>query len=314
MSIQPASSQPHTVPVAPSGPDRAVPASTVNASLLTVGLVAAVVGIVVEVAMGLLHPSHAQPNDSAAAFEEYSHSQDWTYVHIGQFAGTLLVVIALVAIARTLSGQPGMAGAMAVVGAVTAVLVGAVFAVQMAVDGVALKGTVDTWAHASTAADRSEAFVVADGVRWIEKALSSFFHLLNGTTLLALGLSVLFGQMARRWLGWVGVVAGNRLPRRRSHHLAHRVLAGREPGPHAGAPAQRGVPDRDRGLAARSDTAMTTRSRSFGRGEPGDAGPEWRQSIKTRESHERHEHRRDCRVDTAHRWTARASRAASPGR
>ena len=208
MSVQPASSQPHTVPLARPGPDRSVPARTVSASLLTVGLIAAVVGVLVEVAMGFLHPSHAQPNNSVAAFEEYSHSQDWTYVHLGQFAGTLLVVIAIVAIARTLSGQPGMAGAMAVVGAVTGVLIGAVFAVQMAVDGVALKGTVDTWAHASTAADRSAAFLVADGVRWIEKALSSFFHLLNGTTLLALGLSVLFGQMTRRWLGWAGVVAG----------------------------------------------------------------------------------------------------------
>jgi hypothetical protein len=208
MSVQRPSPQPPTVPVARPGSDRAVPARTVNASLLTVGLVAAVVGIFVEVAMGFLHPSHAQPNNSAAAFEEYSHSQDWTYVHIGQFAGTLLVVIALVAIARTMSGQPGMAGAMAVAGNVTAVLIGAVFAVQMAVDGVALKGTVDTWAHASSAADRSAAFLVADGVRWIEKALSGFFHLLNGTTLLALGLSVLFGHMTRRWLGWVGVVAG----------------------------------------------------------------------------------------------------------
>jgi hypothetical protein len=181
---------------------------TADRSLLTVGVVAAVLGVLVEVAMGFLHPSHAQPNDSAAAFEEYSHSQAWTYVHIGQFAGTVLVVLALVAIARTLSRQPGTAGAMAVVGTLTAVLVAAVFAVQMAVDGVALKGTVDTWAHASSAADRSAAFLVADGVRWIEKALSSFFHLLNGTTLLALGLSVVLGRMARRWLGWVGIVAG----------------------------------------------------------------------------------------------------------
>ncbi len=117
-------------------------------------------------------------------------------------------MLALVAIARTLSRQAGAAGAMAVVGTVTAVLVAAVFAVQMAVDGVALKGTVDTWAHASSAADKSTAFLVADGVRWIEKALSSFFHLLNGTTLLVLGLSVAFGGMAQRWLGWVGVVAG----------------------------------------------------------------------------------------------------------
>jgi hypothetical protein len=157
--------------------------------------------------MGFLHPSHAAPNDSAAAFEEYSHSEYWTFVHIGQFAGTLLIVITLVAVARSLSRQPGIAGALAVVGGVTAVLVAAVFAVQMAVDGVALKGTIDTWANAS-AADKSAAFLVADGVRWIEKALSSFFHLLNGSTLVILGLSIAIGSATRRWLGWVGAVAG----------------------------------------------------------------------------------------------------------
>jgi hypothetical protein len=105
--------------------------------------------------MGFLHPSHAQPNDSAAAFDEYSHSQAWTYVHIGQFAGTLLVVITLVAIARSLSRQPGIPGALAVLGGVTAVLIAAVFAVQMAVDGVALKGTIDT--HSLSRAELADA-------------------------------------------------------------------------------------------------------------------------------------------------------------
>ncbi len=204
----------HRPPSSPLTESTAVPgegragARTADRSLLTFAVAAAILGLLVEVAMAFLHPSHAQPNDSAAAFEEYSTSQAWTYVHIGQFAGTLLVVLALVAIARTLCDQHGVAGVMAAVGRVTAVLVGAVFAVQMAVDGVALKGTVDTWAYASTAADKSAAFLVADGVRWIEKALSSFFHLLNGTTLLVLGLSILFGRMARRWLGAVGAVAG----------------------------------------------------------------------------------------------------------
>src|SRR5690242_20687589 len=165
-------------------------------ALLGIGVAAAVVGVVVEIGMGILHPSHARPNDSAAAFEEYSHSQAWTYVHIGQFAGTLLIVIALVAIARSLSRRPGIAGALAVVGGVTAVLIAAVFAVQMAVDGVALKGAIDTWAHAA-AADKPAAFLVADGVRWVEKALSSFFHLMNGATLLVLGLSVAVGGAAR---------------------------------------------------------------------------------------------------------------------
>jgi hypothetical protein len=56
-------------------------------------------------------------------------------VHIGQFVGTPFIVLAFVALARSLYQQPGVAGALAVVGTVTAILVAAVFAVQMAVDG-----------------------------------------------------------------------------------------------------------------------------------------------------------------------------------
>src|SRR3954471_7451205 len=56
-----------------------------------------------------------------------------------------------------------------------------------------------------------------------------------------------------------------------------------------------------------------TRSRSFGRGEPGDVGTEsgtWR----AKESHGRQEHHRDRRMDTTHRWAPRAGRAPAHGR
>src|SRR4051794_38208224 len=177
-------------------------------ALLRLGAVAAVLGVLLELAMGFLHPSKADPNNSAAAFAEYARSGDWQYVHIGQFLGTLFIVLALVALSRPLTRQPGLAGALATVGAVTAVLVAAVFAVQMAVDGVALKGAIDTWSHAGSAADRATAFQVADGIRWVEKALSSFFHLVNALTLLSLGLSVALGSGPRRWLGWFGALSG----------------------------------------------------------------------------------------------------------
>jgi hypothetical protein len=190
------------------------PASPAQASaeraLLRIGAVTAVLGIVLEVAMDQLHPSRANPNDSAAAFAEYARSGDWAYVHIGQFLGTLLIVLTLVALSRPLARQAGIAGALAIVGTVTAVVLAAVFAVQMAVDGVALKSAVDAWASATSAADRATAFAVADGIRDVEKALSSFFHLTNGLTLLTLGLSVALGdgQRFRRWLGWFGALAG----------------------------------------------------------------------------------------------------------
>ena len=183
-------------------------AGAADSALLRFGAVSAVLGIVLEVVMDRLHPSGADPNDSAAAFAEYARSDAWTYVHIGQFFGTVLIVLALVAIGRALAGQSGAAGALADIGSVTAVLVAAVFAVQMAVDGVALKAAVDAWAGASSAAERSTAFGVAESVRSVEKGLSSFFHLTNGLTLLALGLSAVLGSRLARWLGAVGALAG----------------------------------------------------------------------------------------------------------
>jgi hypothetical protein len=179
-----------------------------DTALVRFGAVGAVVGIGLEVAMEALHPSGADPNDSSAAFAEYAGSGSWTYVHIGQFLGTVLIVIALIAISRPLARQPGAAGALADIGAVTAVLVAAVFAVQMAVDGVALKAAVDAWAGASSTAERSAAFGVAEGVRSVEKGLSSFFHLTNGLTLLALGLSAVLGHRLARWFGVAGALAG----------------------------------------------------------------------------------------------------------
>ncbi len=166
-----------------------------------------IIGVALQVVMDRLHPHHHDPNDSVAVFREYASSHGWTWVHIGQFAGTLFIVIGLIALARSLSRQGGVAGALGVIGAVTGVLVAAVFTVQMAVDGVALKAAIDAWTHAS-AADRAVAFRVAESVRWTEKGLGGFFQMLEGTTLAALSLSITFGHRYPRWLGWVGGLAG----------------------------------------------------------------------------------------------------------
>ena len=171
-----------------------------------VGALAGVLGVLIQFVAGALHPGHAAPNDSAAVFQEYAASPIWTSVHIGQFAGGLLVALFFVLVAVSLP-KNGFGGAFAVIGAVAAVLLGAVFSVQMAVDGVALKGAIDAWSGAPTA-DRSAAFLVAEAVRDLEKGLSGFFHLLNGTTMLALGAAIASVREHRRWLGWFGIAAG----------------------------------------------------------------------------------------------------------
>lgn len=182
--------------------------AVVDSALLRIGAVCGIAGLIVQVAMDQLHPARTDPNDSRAAFVEYAASKGWTAVHIGQFLGTLLIALALLALARVLSRQPGLPGALAIVGAVTTLMLAAVFTVQMAVDGVALRSAIDTWMRAAPGAARTSAFQVADGLRGLEKGLSGFFHLNNALTLVALGLSIALGQVFARWLGWVAVLAG----------------------------------------------------------------------------------------------------------
>ena len=174
---------------------------------LILGAAAAAGGVVLQVVLEQLHPHHAQPNDSAAAFTEYAHSHGWEAVHIGQFAGVVLIAAGMLVLAGSLARQAGTAGALARGAAMALVALTAVFAVQMAVDGVALKHAVDTW-MGSTGSARTSALQVAEATRWLEKGLDAFFLLLNGVALLALGASTVVGRTQRAWPGWIAIVAG----------------------------------------------------------------------------------------------------------
>jgi uncharacterized membrane protein len=154
----------------------------------------------------LLHPHQAQPNDSRAAFAEYAHSHDWVLIHLGQYLGTLLITIGLVTLALNQARRAGVTGQLGRIAAVTALVSTGVFAVQMAVDGVALKAAVDHWSTAASA-ERAAAYGVADSIRSLEKGLSALFHLNNGLTLLALGLAAL-AHRRTHILGWLGLTAG----------------------------------------------------------------------------------------------------------
>ena len=56
--------------------------------------------------MSRMHPAHADPNNSRAAFIEYANYASWTAVHIGQWVGTLLLGLALLILALSLVRQP----------------------------------------------------------------------------------------------------------------------------------------------------------------------------------------------------------------
>lgn len=192
---------------APAGEDR-VAGPRADRWALRVGALAGLIGLPLQIVVSSLHPGAHDPNDSAAVFLDYAASPDWTAIHIGQFFGTLLITLGLLAVARSLLRQGGLGGALAQVSAVALGLVVAIFAVQMAVDGVVLREAIRAWVEATGTAREATTFDIAETVRWLEKGLSGFFHLANGTALLTLGLSIGISGGYHRLFGIAGILAG----------------------------------------------------------------------------------------------------------
>lgn len=169
---------------------------------MTAALLAA--GAVFLVAGTLLHPMGADPADAEAAFSEYAADRTWLWSHLIQMAGMAAISLGLVAFERPLRATPGRhyargAAVMAVVGL-------SVAAVLQAVDGIALKLTVDRWAAADVAA-RPIAFEAAVAVRAVEIGLAAMLSLAMGVTAILYGAALVTGTRAA-WLGWLAMAGG----------------------------------------------------------------------------------------------------------
>jgi hypothetical protein len=182
--------------------------TSVSSSVARFGAAAALVGLAVEIAASVAHPSTVQPNDSARVYVEYARASAWIPIHLGQLAGALLVGLALVIVAASMRRDRRAASAFAVVGAVAGLIAMAVFTVQMAVDGLALKAGFDAWTAAVDPAARASAFTTTEVVRALEKGLDGIFGITNGVALVSTGLAILLGRRYSLGLGTVAVVAG----------------------------------------------------------------------------------------------------------
>lgn len=183
-----------------TAPQGATPASRTGrtaAGLLVLGATLAVLG-------GLLHPHSEPPNSHLAVFAEYARSTDWVWVHDLQFLSGASVVAGFLVLGRALR-RAGVAPALVRLGDTTAAATVALIAMNMAVDGVALKRAVDAWASAG-AGERAERFAVAEGVRWVEWGVNSFFTIALGLTVLICAVALL--QVARRTRLRLAAVSG----------------------------------------------------------------------------------------------------------
>jgi hypothetical protein len=148
---------------------------------------------------------NADPANASKAFAEYAADPHWVASHIGQFAGIVLLGVALVALTSMMETlKPSVWGRVGMLGTAASV---AVSAVLQAVDGVALKVMVDRWAQA-TGEVQAQAFESAFALRQIETGMASYLSILFGLTISTFGISLLLNRRFPRWLGWLGLVGG----------------------------------------------------------------------------------------------------------
>lgn len=177
--------------------------------LLRIGSVAFLAGLAIIIVSTIFHPSSQPLTNHPLVFAEYAASQTWIAAHIGQFAGVMLVFAGgFVALHRLFaSSQSGTARALALLGLATAILAASTFAIIQAVDGIALKRAVDSWA-AAPADEKAAAFRVAEGIRWIEIGTNSIFRILQGSVAVIFGTSIALSGILKRWIGVLGIFAG----------------------------------------------------------------------------------------------------------
>ena len=163
-------------------------------------------GEVAAAIVGSFHAGGAKANDHAAVFKQYAESDSWTAVHVLLFMSALLIVAGVVVLARA-AAQSERGRSLAVLIAVSAAVSAAASGLVLAVDGVALKQTVDAWVNA-VPAQKAFAFHDAEVVRWLEWGANSFLAAAEGLTYLLLGWAIVRTARVPKWIGWLSALAG----------------------------------------------------------------------------------------------------------
>ena len=181
--------------------------NTFDRTLLRVSAGVLFLGEILFGVAGTFHPSHEPANSHAAVFAEYAHSANWTLVHLGQFAGMLVIIAGLLILFRALNIRSGMAGLVAQGAAVSAVITLSLYGFLQAVDGVALKQVVDAWASAP-AAEKAARFASAEAVRYLEWGGRSYQDFMLGLTFILFAVAIVWTARIPRTVGFLVGLTG----------------------------------------------------------------------------------------------------------
>ena len=194
---------------------------TLERPMLRMGSVAFLAGIIIFMVSTIgFHAGTRDPMDNPSVFAAYAQSDPWIAAHIGQFAGIMLIYVGgFVALFRLLSRSDSgttVASALVWFGLAVAIITASTYAILQAVDGVAQKIATTSWyaipPSSSVAGSEEEekaiAFRVAEGIRWTEIGINSYFRMLQGTVGIIFGVAIAKSALLSRWIGAVGIAVG----------------------------------------------------------------------------------------------------------
>jgi hypothetical protein len=177
--------------------------------LLRIGSIAFLAGAIIAILSTAFHPSTEDPSNHRLVFAEYASSDSWIAIHIGQFAGVIMVFAGgfVTLYLFLVQSESSMASVLAWIGIVLAIMTASAFAILQAVDGISLKMAVDSWV-AGPPEEKAITFRVAEGIRFIEYGTNSIFRILQGTVAVIFGVAIVKSKLLNRWIGGAGVVIG----------------------------------------------------------------------------------------------------------
>jgi hypothetical protein len=175
--------------------------------LMQAGAIGAVLGAILQVAAGTGSTS-LPSGEPAAVLRELAGSAGgwWQIDDFGFMFGALLWVVAIVALADTLTDGPAWAlGRLAV----ALVIVGATMhALYGALHGAVLPSLARDWATADTATQTALAANAATTLRMLEAVWAGMITLFHGVPFILAGLAATASWRYPAWLGWIGAIGG----------------------------------------------------------------------------------------------------------
>jgi hypothetical protein len=178
-------------------------------SLLRIGSIALLAGAIIAIISTIFHASTDDPANHLLVFTTYASDDSWIAIHIGQFAGVVMVFAGgFVTLSRLLvQSEISLVSILAWIGLALAIMTASAFAVLQAVDGIGNKLSVDSWVVAPSD-EKVITFGVAEGVRFIEIGTNSYFRILQGIVAVIFGIAILKNKLISKWIGGAGVIIG----------------------------------------------------------------------------------------------------------